>query len=81
VINVGTGVMATINDVASLIGNALGSKSPTIVHADYDSKRPRDIEVYTRVADITRAREWLQYEPRVSLQSGIKRYVDWYLRR
>lgn len=80
-INIGTGVMTTINEVASLVGGTLGSKSLTIVHADFGDKRPRDIEAFTRVADIARAREWLQYEPKVSLQSGIKRYIDWYLRR
>jgi UDP-glucose 4-epimerase len=81
VINIGTGVKTTINELASLIGSALGNKSPTIEHIDFDSKRPRDIEAFTRVADITRAREWLQYEPKVSLPSGIAKYVDWCLGR
>lgn len=82
VINIGTGIMVSINEVSDMIVKALGSENRVRpIYVDYDDKRPRTIEAFTRVADIARAREWLQYEPKVSLQSGIKRYIDWCLGR
>jgi CDP-paratose 2-epimerase len=30
------------------------------------------------VSDISRAREALDWEPRVSFEEGIERYLDWY---
>lgn len=82
VMNIGTGVMVSINEMSDMIVKALGSENRVRpIYVDYDDKRPRTIEAFTRVADITRAREWLQYEPKVSLQSGIKRYIDWCLGR
>ena len=81
-LNIGTGVMTTINDVARLVTNTIDSKkSVKSSYIDYDSKRPREIEVFTRMADITRSRQLLGYEPRVSLPSGIEKYVNWYLGR
>lgn len=81
-LNIGTGVMTTINDVARLVTNTIDSKkSVKSSYIDYDSKRPREIEVFTRMADITRSRQLLGYEPRVSLPSGIEKCANWYLGR
>ncbi|MCL0038947.1 GDP-mannose 4,6-dehydratase [Dehalococcoidia bacterium] len=77
-INIGTGVMTRINDVASLAARALDGKNPTKpLYVDYDAKRPQGIEVFNRVADIARARQLLRYEPKISLQSGMGEYVNW----
>lgn len=82
VINIGTGTTISINELAKLILKGLDSKNPLKpLYIDYDDKRPRQIEVFSRVADITRARRLLQYEPKISLQSGIGKYVDWRLGR
>jgi len=81
-INIGTGRTTSINELARLTLKALGSKNrlkPTYV--DYDDNRPRSIEALNRCADVTRAKQFLQYEPKVSLQSGIAKYVDWCLGR
>ncbi len=81
-INLGTGTMTTINSIASLVTNALDGTNPAkAIHIDYDDKRPRCIEVFSRVADIARARQLLQYEPEVSLPAGIGKYINWRLGR
>jgi UDP-glucose 4-epimerase len=81
-INIGTGRTISINELARLILKTLGSKDllkPKYI--DYDDNRPRSIEASNRCADVTRAKHFLQYEPKVSLQSGIAKYVEWCLGR
>jgi len=76
-INIGTGVSTSINDLASLIGEIFDNKHPVKkVYVDYNNKRPREIEVFSRVADITKAKRLLQYEPNVNLRSGIKKLYN-----
>ncbi len=78
-INVGTGISASINHLAKLVGEALNSKQPVkSTYVDYDDKRPRGIEIFKRAADISKARSLLQYQPGVSLKNGIKQYIEWY---
>ena len=81
-INLGTGIMTTINDVASLVIKTLDSTNTTeVLYVDYDAKRPKCIEVFNRVANITRARQLLLYELEISLPAGIKTYINWRLGR
>ena len=81
-INIGTGTMTTINEVASLATKAVGLiNSLKPVYIDYDDKRPRQIEVFCRVGDTAKASRVLQYEPKISLPSGIKKYIDWQLEK
>ena len=81
-INIGTGVMVSINEVASLVAKALDSENPAkFIYIDYDDKRPHTIEVFTRCADTSRATELLQYQPETTLASGIKKYINWYLEK
>lgn len=79
-INIGTGVMVTINELADLIAQSVDSKTPAeLAHIDYGDKRPRTIEVFTRRASTTKAASLLRYEPETTLPSGIEKYINWYL--
>lgn len=69
--NVGTGTMVTIADVVRAVCRAMG-ESPEIVFSG--EVRPGDSE--RMVADIARLRT-LGYEPRVALDEGIARTVEW----
>lgn len=81
-VNIGTGIMVTINELVDLITKSVDSKTPTkLAYIDYDDKRPRTIEVFTRCADTTRATSLLQYKPETKLALGIKKYINWYLKR
>lgn len=81
-LNVGTNNMFTINELAALIVKNIDTHNRIeILHADYDNKRPREIEVFTRLADVTRANELLQYQSKVSLESGLRKYINWRMER
>jgi len=72
-INIASGIPVTIRDVLSEI-----LKSANYEDADvrYDSSKPTMIP--KRMIDISLAKEKLGFKPKVSLEDGIQRTVDWY---
>jgi len=75
VINVGSGAEISVGDLVRLLVDITGS-SATIV-TEEDRLRPADSEVERLLADNTRAREWLGWEPTVSLRDGLARTSAW----
>jgi nucleoside-diphosphate-sugar epimerase len=73
VFNLGGHEVMTINAVIELIEQLLGKKA-TRVHAPF---HPAD--VFSNVADVSKARAMLGWEPQVGLQEGVQNLVDWYL--
>jgi len=73
VLNIGTGRQTSINHLARMILELTGRTDLTPV---YSSPRPGDIE--HALADISRARRLLGYEPRISLHKGLSELVRWY---
>ncbi len=79
-INIGTGIATTINDLAELITKSINRKSVSKpAYIDYDGKRPRQIEVFSRVADTDKAKKLLRHEPKTTLASGVRKCIDWQL--
>ncbi len=77
-INIGTGDMITINELADLIVKIIDARyTAKPEHVNYDRKRPQAVEVFNRRAGVARARRLLQYTPGTTLVSGIKKYLDW----
>jgi len=72
VFNIASGKGTTLVQLASSIQNAAGARGKIIM------KESRAGEVTKSVADISRAKELLDYAPKVSLDSGIERTVRWY---
>ena len=70
-INLAYGQGQTLYDLVSLIELALGK----LAVATY--KNPLTGEVTRYVADISKARQLLGYNPRTPLAAGIARYVQW----
>lgn len=66
--------VTTIHNLAHQIVRLSGSTS-RIVHADWNFP---DVEL--RIPDIEKARELLGYEPRVDLDEGLLRTIEWYRR-
>jgi UDP-glucose 4-epimerase len=75
VINVATGRQISINALANTLGAVIGTSLPP-VHADARAGDVRD-----SLADISKARELLGYEPKVDLEEGLRLTVDWYRRQ
>lgn len=82
VVNIGATREITIEQLARLIWS--------LVHGE-DSEAPieripyetfgRYEDVQRRVPDITRARELLGFEPKVTLEDGLRRTIDWQIER
>ncbi|HYP52899.1 MAG TPA: GDP-mannose 4,6-dehydratase, partial [Pyrinomonadaceae bacterium] len=73
VINVANGQRTTLNELLSLLKKILGREE---VEAEYRETRVGDVR--HSLADITRARELLGYEPRVALEEGLRKTYDWW---
>lgn len=69
--NIGTGASVTINELARMVLEATGSRSP-VVHV---GPRPGDIR-HSR-ASIARARRLLGWEPLTDLRMGLEKTVEW----
>jgi UDP-glucose 4-epimerase len=74
-INLASGRATAINDLAREVAAVVGQPDAPVVH-----DRPRPGEVLGLFhADITKARQLLGFEPRVTLREGLARLRDWYL--
>jgi UDP-glucose 4-epimerase len=72
VFNVGTGVRSTLNQTLQLLEKISGR--PARAKCD----PPRAGDILHSLADISAARKFLGYEPRVSFEEGLRRTWDWY---
>lgn len=72
IVNLGRGEPQELMDFIKTIEHAVGKKA--IIEFSGMSKG----DVLTTYADISKARGLLGYEPKVSLQEGITKFVEWY---
>jgi NAD dependent epimerase/dehydratase len=75
VVNVGSGKEISIGDLVRLLIDITGSDAEIVT--DDARLRPVSSEVERLLADITRAREWMGWEPTVSLRDGLTITSDW----
>jgi nucleoside-diphosphate-sugar epimerase len=73
--NLGSGTEVSIADLAQMIVDLLGK--PISIEVDPARMRPPMSEVQRLLADISLARERLDWEPRVNLREGLGRTIDW----
>ena len=73
-INFGTGKEVSINDLADKIIELCGKKGEIEpVHVE-----PRIGEVKRLIADATKAKNMLGWEPKYKLEEGLKEFIQWY---
>lgn len=72
-INLAYGEGHTLIELVKYIGSALGKNPQMTVEP---SKQPGEVSYY--IADISRARELLGYNPETNLESGIQKAVAWW---
>ena len=72
VVNVATGTSISLNRLFASMREILGSR----LNVSYGPLRDGDVK--DSLADITRARTLLGYEPLVSFEAGLKKTIDWY---
>lgn len=73
VINIANGQRITLNQLLHELKDLTGTAS---VNAVYEDSRPGD--VLHSLADISRARELLEFEPKIGLREGLRRTMDWW---
>ncbi len=71
VFNIGSGSRVTINHLIELLGHISGQR----IRVNYRDPRPGDVK--DSLANITRARDVLGFEPSVDLESGLREYWAW----
>ncbi len=74
VYNIGGGSRVTVNHVLDLIGQILGGRG----EVRFEKARPGDAR--HTAAEIGKAREEIHYQPRVPLEEGLRRQIDWHRR-
>lgn len=72
VVNIGSGVEQTIEDVVQIISDQMG------YDGDIPYKEERTADVTRHVADITRAEEMIDFEPQRNFEENLRRTVDWF---
>jgi dTDP-glucose 4,6-dehydratase len=75
VINLGTGVEVTIGEVAERVLRLLDKD--VSVSLDEQRLRPPESEVERLIADTTKAKSLLGWEPEVDLDEGLRRTIEW----
>jgi nucleoside-diphosphate-sugar epimerase len=73
VINLATGRQTTLNGLLDALKRSTGRMD---LEAEY--REPRVGDVRHSLADITRAREFLGYEPQVGLEEGLRHTLEWW---
>lgn len=76
VINIGSGFEISINDLANKIISLMGKKVNIV--SDPKRVRPPKSEVERLMADNSKAKELLGWEPKVSLDEGLRKTIDWF---
>lgn len=71
--NLGSGSEICINDLADEVARAAARLNAEVVHDD-----PRPGDVLRLYADISKARQLLDFKPTVTLHTGLARLRDWY---
>jgi len=73
VVNIANGERITLNQLLEQLKHILSKPDVT---ADYQPPRVGDVR--HSLADISKARELLGYEPQVGLEEGLRRTIDWW---
>jgi UDP-N-acetylglucosamine 4-epimerase len=81
VYNVARGERTTLNQLFELLRAGLAARRPEIAWARPEYGPFRSGDVRHSLADISRARTLLGYEPTHSVQEGLEEALDWYVER
>jgi len=71
--NIGCGKRTTVNELARIIGKLIDQNVKPI----YADPRPGDAK--HSLADITKAQRLLNYQPKVDIEEGLRRIIQWYI--
>lgn len=78
VFNVAYGARTTLNELVDLLRTELARIDPAIAAVEVEHVAPRQGDVRDSLADISKARELLGFDPPTDLKQGLERAVPWY---
>jgi len=71
-LNIGTGVPTSVNQVAKMLSDGLGKKVPAQIVGKF-----REGDIRHCVADISKARKLIGFEPAMKLEKGVPELLAW----
>jgi UDP-glucose 4-epimerase len=71
-VNIACGQRISLNQLLNVLKEILGSKQSPIY------EEPRKGDVKHSLADIQKAKELIHYEPKVGIETGLKKTVDFF---
>ena len=72
-LNIGSGESVAIKDVVDRIVRLSGR---SMVRIQYDASKP--VTIHKQSLDVSTARSVLGFQPKVSLDEGLRRTIEWY---
>ena len=75
VYNIACGASTTLNELFSLLRSAIAQDDPAAAEVEAGHAEPRTGDIAHSLADISRAREMLGYQPRWTVQEGIRQLI------
>lgn len=72
-VNIGNPIEFAVGEIAQMVIEISGHEEGVVVH-----EAPSEDDPKRRCPDITRAREVLGWQPRVSAREGLKRTLEWF---
>lgn len=73
IINIGSGVSYSVDNIVKKVLEVWGQEA----EVSYQHQRRRG-EIMDVVANVQKAKEKLGWEPKVNLEEGMRRYIEWY---
>ena len=70
--NLGESQITSLKELIRLIEESFGKK------ANIEMLEPQPGDVSVTYADVSKAKRMLKYQPRVKMEEGIRRFVEWY---
>jgi UDP-N-acetylglucosamine 4-epimerase len=80
VYNVAFGERTTLNDLFQLIKKNLVAYRPSVCKIEPEYSEFREGDVRHSLADISRARDFLRYDPKYDVENGLRDALKWYVR-
>lgn len=75
IINLGSGIGTSVIEIASMLKKYYNSSSEIKITGDF-----RVGDIAHNIADTTKAKEILEFQPEISLEDGLKNFADWVLK-
>lgn len=77
IINIGSGKAYSVKDIVKTIGQILNKNLESKIEIEEERIRPGKSEVMLLLCDNTKAKKLLRWEPKVSLEEGLKKTIEY----